>query len=1224
MLKIKHKKISIILVLITFLAICITLLNFGGELILRETNVFMAKTVGYTLYAKSIKGNPFCGYTLTDAVLKTSDVHSIKAETLSIKMNFISILERSPRLSLITVDNCDTDYKTIKTFLPKKKEQKEKTIPFDRVRITNTIIRSDENQFAIKKLNVQQYSKTFFKVNYEGKINNAPSSFSGCVRKNLRATEVNNMKIRIAKSAITIDGVILPKPDLGVHAEYVDIKELCDILDIKDMEGVSGILSGDSKIKGYTPEEMVTSGNGRLIDAHLFGIPAKEIVLGWNYNKGLITFNINQTKALGSELNGVVRFDVRKPVPETFIDITAKNITFSEWKEKVHVKNKNDIKFHISKADIDISGPVNALKGTAKIDYSECTYKGLNFNKIKGGVTFTGKPEGQIDINAIHNKRPVHIKGQIGFSKENKSDIHVNGLFLSFSDISNLTSNPKIEEVKGDMTVNGHIHNKAKGWNITAKAFSNKITIKRQDTFRKINTDIEFSTADKQLKIKTLSAICRKADITASGKISLTGNKHVDIKGKIRNADSNNFKDRVAFFEQTKLSTVVDADFTVKGKVNALQSEFICKSDAMNFMNMKFENITIPLKYDASKKQLEITPAAHVDLYDGYSDFTVTTSFTRNSPVWKVEGNINNVEATMLHDLTHSKPQLIGILNGKYVIYDDGNGLKWEYMSKNTSLSWTDKAMKNIAGRMHGTMSHIIADNIHAEFLHGNNIVTGTIKIPTNTQQDDSTIDVHIKAENLHLYEALRKYMPKIRGFQGLITGDVHITGSISEPQYSGSCIFAPLRYRSFNLPRMLADFNGNLKEFDITKATAEITGLGQINGRSRIFLSEKTKMWQTDTEITGNSVDLHQFGEYLPTEVRSKLGGKADFTISLYGDLANLEGKGTFQSKLVKILGVKLNNISAPFYLNSGYIIMENVTAEMNGGTLNGGAAYDTNSSTWGFNITSTDVEAEDTLKQVMPDMPGNVTGKANLKIRIQGEPGRLSTVRGSGALFLNDGELSGFTGLEAAKKYTGGHPIRFNTIQTSFTYDGGDITILPGSQFVAPSMDPLYRFVMVDGIITREHKFSLFSMGKVNIKALNAMLGAMNGIVRLGTDLVDQGSINKSEAIKGVLGGVISGYTKNEFSFVSMNIGGNIEEPVFSNIKIDRITHKQQMSKYSPKTTGDPTEKDMIRDGDKVFKLKFEIPIGPGAKKTHTSITDEIVEQTLDNLINNLNIGD
>ena len=297
----------------------------------------------------------------------------------------------------------------------------------------------------------------------------------------------------------------------------------------------------------------------------------------------------------------------------------------------------------------------------------------------------------------------------------------------------------------------------------------------------------------------------------------------------------------------------------------------------------------------------------------------------------------------------------------------------------------------------------------------------------------------------------------------------------------------------------------------------------------------------------------------------------------------------------------------------------MEDVMAETNGGTLSGGLALDLNKSIWGGNLSVSSADVQPMLKQLFPKLKGTISGKGNFKIRAGGETGRMSTVRGAGVLFMQDGEIKGFDAVEAARKYTKGKPLLFKTVQSSFAYDGGDLMILPGSQAISPPKDPVYRYVMLDGLINKDNKLSMFAMGKVNIQALNALLGALQGIINVGID--SQGVIDKNELLKNFLGGVLSGFTRTDFRFVTMNLGGTVKAPVFSNVKVDKSQQIGQGKDVIPHSASDPKDKNMS-DGNTTFRLNFEIPVGPGDSKTPNNVEGQVLEQTLGNVLQYLNL--
>ena len=58
-------------------------------------------------------------------------------------------------------------------------------------------------------------------------------------------------------------------------------------------------------------------------------------------------------------------------------------------------------------------------------------------------------------------------------------------------------------------------------------------------------------------------------------------------------------------------------------------------------------------------------------------------------------------------------------------------------------------------------------------------------------------------------------------------------------------------------------------------------------------------------------------------------------------------------------------------------------------------------------------------------------------------------------------------------------------------------------------------------------------------------------------------------------------------------------------------------------PKSASDPNEKD-YQGRDTVFRLKFEIPVGPGVSYTNgNNIGGQIIEQTLGNILQGIDFG-
>ena len=130
------------------------------------------------------------------------------------------------------------------------------------------------------------------------------------------------------------------------------------------------------------------------------------------------------------------------------------------------------------------------------------------------------------------------------------------------------------------------------------------------------------------------------------------------------------------------------------------------------------------------------------------------------------------------------------------------------------------------------------------------------------------------------------------------------------------------------------------------------------------------------------------------------------------------------------------------------------------------------------------------------------------------------------------------------------------------------------------------LYRNVMVDGAINSDKELSFFALGKVNIRALNSVLGAFQGIISAGADLAS-GSLNKEEALQSLLGGVISGFAKNEFKFIGMGIGGTVSEPEITHLRISQASNMRSSKALIPSSGGDPEDNESMKDGNTTVRF-------------------------------------
>ncbi|MDO5562102.1 MAG: hypothetical protein Q4F74_00640 [Synergistaceae bacterium] len=1202
-------------------ALFVTQIDFLGDLVLSQLNDAIHEQLNVDLKISPLTGNPLVGFKGRDVAFVRSGDALLTADEIGIKLSYISLIKNSPRVSVLSVSGLKSDYGSLCDLLPKSKTPSDepKDIPIDKLTICSSDITTPLGKLTLDNSAVRLKGSQWFDLDVNAALDGRSVTANGvCAKKNGSWT-FENFKVGLEKGSVKLNGAAYPSTALLVEMDAFDLYALTSLIPTVKTYGIKGHLSGSTTVKG-SGGDLSVHGSGSLKEALVRGIPLSKVDAKWDYDKGLINVEIGEGKVFNSSLTGKLRLDTRDEPGQLDFKLCAKNLSFADWTNKFGAEVKNKMLFlggGITSLEADLKGPLNALVGKVEIAPSDIRYNKMRFSGFGGSAVFGGGPTGKVDFSALCSGQKYSISGVCGFAKGVHTDLNFSAPRISLDDLGESVPALKEYDLSGTANASAKLSGLSGQWTLTSDVSSPSASMKKVGDINNFRFSSVYSVADGSLAVKNASVVWNGAAVSGSGR--MTQGKLDDMlsfAGTYKNLDMKKLYELVPFFKNMNIEAVASGTWKVSGPAKHPSAAAKVVTGAGRFIDMKLDKFSTDVRYADGKIVLDPMRASG---YGGNAQLKCVVGLA-SPTTWKVDGNLKGVDASAVNGLLKMKEPLSGKCTLKVSAGNSGGGLAWKADIAEGEPKWKDFRVESLKGAASGTSSEVRLNDMAVTLLRGTHKLSGTIKKPEGKAFKHAVLDLHLTSDKINVYEALRKHMSAIRGIQGLVKGSCAVSGTVEKPVYNGTATLAQFRYRGFMLPMVDVTFDGNMTKFHISHATAKLRD-GSITGRA--LLDKKADGWYSDLSITGSEVDLKQFGAYLPEGFRERLGGKANFSITGEGRIDKFAGKGKFESRWLRFMGVQLRHLDAPFYVADGYAIMEDVKAEMNGGQLNGGAAFDLNKSTWGANVTATSVDVDKTVKQAFPNIKGRVTGLGSLKLRGGGETGRISTIKAGGAAFLYNGEITSFDAVEAAKKYTAGNPLRFATVQSQFTYDGGDVTLLPGSRAVAPKDDPVYNNVMLDGLVTREKKVSMFAMGKVNIRALNALLGAMQGIVSK-IDLTGASqNLNTSDLIRGVVGGVLSGFTAGEFRFITMNIGGSIGALKFDNIKIDRASGANSGANSIPKSSSDPKDKDLLKGNTKIA-LKFEIPTGPGTAPSSRGVKGQVVQQTLENLLNNVEFGE
>lgn len=1194
----------------------LTRVNFLGDVVLKQIEKAVNEQLKAEVSILPFKGNPIIGLEGERLVISRSGDVLLSADKVVVDISLASLLTGVPRVGQLIIDGLRSDYDSLLILLPEKGAGTGPAdIPINKVIINNSEIRTQWGLLMFDSSSVRPKNTEWFGLNLKGAIADIPFAFSGVIAKEDGNWTLAGVKIKLADGNAALSGSAYPSLDLTADLKNVALKETVKIIPNLSTFIIDGNVTGTMNIAGLG-DDMTIKGKGVFKDALIAGIPMEEVNAGWVYSKNFMELQIDKGNIFQTSLVGNFKLDSRGAVPYLVLDAKVKHLNFNDWTDKIKknagVRYVENVRGIITSLDVNLRGPTNSLVGSVDLAPSSLSYKDIKITNISGSALFAGAPVGNVDFSAFYQNNKMTLAGKLSFANNTASDLKFNVSNVALDEISSSVAGMGNYKMDGVVDIYAALTGIFGEWVARGEVTSAQVTESQYGTFRNIRLTPEYHFKDGSLYFPQISGEWNSAQVAATGVLRPGTPMALDFKGTVSDAKTKNFETLLPVVGTMDINASLSGKWSIGGTAPALTATAEFSSANGSFHGLPFDKLSGKMNYVPEK--LTFSPL-NIKIGDGFANLSVDALFPKNTAganlpaIWSVGGRLNNIPGSALNGLLGADEPFVGKFSGGVKAGNISGELAWELEAQGKNIGWREFHANEANGKIYGDSSVIILDNFHVTFLRGDNLLNGKITLAeAGRPVTESMLDLTIETSKMNVYELLRKHLPTVRGFQGLIKSSAKIEGTLGEPMISGTGSIVPLRYRSFLLPMVDLEFGGPVQDIKVT-ANAHLMA-GTLKANARAWLNDGK--WNAEASVNGDNINLRQLGRYLPEDFRDKLAGEADFTLKCGGQIGSFSGNGTFSSRQMRIWGVDVTEINAPFYISEGYAIMEDVKAKSSGGEVTGGIAVDIGNDRWGGNLTVLSADVATFMRQSVSQVKGKITGNGDFKIRVSGELGRLSTVRSSGVLRLRNGTLSGFKAVEAAQKFTRGNPLRFDTVQTTFSYDGGFLTLLPGSQAIAPKNDPVYRYVMLDGTIDENGALALFAMGKANIQALNALLGAIQGLMDLDIDFNE--SLDKSALLQGLIGGALSGFSRSDFRFATMGIRGTYDAPRFENIRVQ--SSKQSASEAIPRTPSDPKD-EAFSSENTTFKFRFEIPVGPGTPMSQNGLDGQARGQVLKNAL-------
>jgi translocation and assembly module TamB len=1137
---------------------------------------------GWSLEADSYVGNPFAGFTAQNVRISYKDEEIAGAGSLSVSLSLISLLGGSSGIEKVTVKEAFLSaselFEAIKdTDIPPDSGGVSGDLPVVVLAPTRIFTPMGTLRADILRLTPGQDTVTFDgKGTFLGTHVEAGGSLA--VENSILLTD---SFLRAGDAVASLSGEAFPRFYLEGTAESLNLKKLSALLSLPvSMEGVICSTITASRPGG----KLLVSGEGEIEKGNIGGLLTEGSFL-WSADEKRATVSPLEARIFSSPAEGSLSaFFGAVPLAE--INLGLKDVDFEEWTSFFSWLSFG--KGSLSSLRIDLSGPFDRLDGAVSFNSPQAVLQGFPVTDLAGRLDLKDGRNIHVKASGAWLKSPFSAAAQVTLDEQDRTETLLSvksekldlktagGAFMQGLEISGTgTGSLDVKyPFEGEMTLSGALAApKLSLAGINAGKFTASFSIEK-DILR--------------LSKAALSLPCGGA---VSGKGSLTGLSRdkpvLDLDGEGKNIGW-------AFIESLALpgaslgaSGTAYLRWSVHSPLADPVAEFHLQgADAPLLPALPLRNIA--LRGRISQKEIALSEGSAA-LWGGRVRLSGKAATGGKKPALDFRGDFTGLALPEIMAASgFARESASGTLSGEFGLAGRGDAPSLSLSAAGEELSIVGIPLKAARARAEGVLPGIKLTSFTARAFNSDLSAEGTAELKRN-----GNVNFSAAISELDLRELASILLPG-SALGGKVTGKATLKGSPGKPlslTFSGT---SPL----VTLHGLLAEKVAFSLRPD-GKGSYYLSGEGKV-GESILSAEGQLVLTEEGSEIylkNSRKIDLGATAAGLSAQASGIIAGEADFTAKgiFRGESPLWEGKIT--SERVGFYNTEINSVDLPFVWKEGRVTIPRGIADYHGGAASFSGSADTGAMRWEGELTVKGMDLAKATEKILGDR-GSVKGEADLTVKGNGTGGMVGMVFGSGRLSAKEGSLSGF---DALKTVSDSGTVNFSSVLASFNLDGRSIFLLPGSRVSAPVGDSIYRYFTASGSLGwGSTPLDLKCGGDINVRALNAFLGALQGIIAVdGNPLTDPAFLQK------FLTGLLGGMSVRDFRETTFNLKGTWDSPMLTDLKVTSAAAPAAI----PRPDGPGRNETQI-------KIRVEIPTGEG-KETGSSTEDQVKKQLLENIM-------
>ncbi len=806
-----------------------------------------------------------------------------------------------------------------------------------------------------------------------------------------------------------------------------------------------------------------------------------------------------------------------------------------------------------------------ALAGT--VDYEGKSLLGYPVELVKGKWAFAEKKLSVTDLNARVLSMPLQGRMTLAMGKDAPEvDLLLSGTKIDIGKLNKLY--PQLADISGEV---------------------DKFSISLAGTSTKLNGVVEFSAPTIRAYGYTVSNTAAQIKVSpkeakVSGKSSFEG-APVTLQGTVNdymtapklnltaNIRSFNLAAAAKLFPQMKElapSGSANGDFVIKGTAASPQISGKIWSDKLSVNKEVLENpvVVFALKgeqvaIERASALLRGTPLSASGTFGPDQKLNLTVSVEKIQPgtlsafapaiadydlkgTVSGQGKITGTTASPKVDLSLTSPSLgiMGMATLKDVKAETSLAGDMAALEKADldlvlsagSAAVMDVALSNLAGKIKKTGSTLNITSLTAASGKGSLSGAGAITLPAGESQGTVDLKIDVKGADLAaLSAAAGTGMP----LGGAVDGTIAVTGPLANPSVKVQAASPRISVAGMAGTDVALSLTGSAEKMTIDSFSARFGG-GSLSGTGTADLKGSPAV---TVDLTAKDLDLKALTSGMADAGALGISGRVNG--SFKGRFAGKSGKGegVLTSPEITAMGLKMTNINAPLVLDGMALATRSVTGTFYGGTVRSNETLNMDTMKFSENLTFEGVDVNAVVQAYTGGLDGSITGLARGEASLSGSLSPNMTYSGQGKATLGSGAVSGFRGLQIATALYGTSGVQYDQVVIPFTLSTGKITLEKGTKATAPANDRLYTYLTAQGPVGPNGVLDLQAAGNVNLQVLNALAGGAIGGLSAGS---------LEDALRGILGGAQKGLEAADFRDVSFRIGGTMDSPKMSNLKV------------------------------------------------------------------------